>query len=111
VHVPAADVEAVPGNAVMAVVGAGFRVRVGLPGVVEAAEEQGRVGDVLQRLGPVVQVGLEVLQRDPVAGHRREREHVLAHQVEVLARAPQLIAFGNQDGVWGRPFGIFAWCE
>ncbi|MGH3179222.1 MAG: hypothetical protein ACRDPF_35760 [Streptosporangiaceae bacterium] len=75
VHVPAADVEAVPGDAVIS----------GLFGVVEAAEEQGGVGDVLEGFGPVVQLRLEVLLGDRVAAHRVQRQHVLAHEVEELA--------------------------
>jgi hypothetical protein len=53
--------------------------------VVEAAEEQRRVGDVPQRFRAAVQVGLEVLEGDPVPGHGVDREDVLAHQPEVFA--------------------------
>jgi hypothetical protein len=103
VHVPAADVEAVPRDGILRLGG--------LDGVVETAEEQRGVRDVLQGLGPVVEVGLEVLLRDPVPGYRLEGEHVFAHQSEVLARAPQLIAFGGQDGINAGPFRtIFVFC-
>ena len=78
----------------------------GLAGVVEAAEEEGGVGDVLQGFGPVVELRLQVLLRDPVAAHRPQRQDVLAHEVEVLARAPQLVAFFGQDGVAAGPFGM-----
>ena len=68
-------------------------------GVVEPAEEQRRVRQVLQRLGPAVKVGLQVLKADPVAGHRvlREREDVLAHEVEELAGALQVGALARDD--------------
>jgi len=39
-------------------------------GVVEAAEEERGVGDVLEGFGPVVQLRLEVLLGDRVAAHR-----------------------------------------
>ena len=91
VHVPAADVKAVPRDAV-----------VGLPssrsGIVETAEEQRGVGDVFEGFGPVVEVGLEVLLGDRVPAHGPQREDVFAHQPEELARASQLVAFGGQDG-------------
>jgi hypothetical protein len=60
VHVPAADVEAVPGDSVV----------FGVCRVVEAAEEEGGVGDVLEGFGPVVQLRLEVLLGNRVAAHR-----------------------------------------
>ena len=107
VHVPAADVEAVPGDAVV-----GSSTGSGGVGVVEAAEEQRGVGNVLQGLGPVVEVGLEVLLGDRVPAHGPQRQHVLPHQPEELARAPQLVALGGQDGVAAGPFGImifFCW--
>ena len=77
-----------------------------LAGIVETAEEQRGVGDVFQGFGPVVKLGLEVLLGDRVPAHGPERQHVLAHQPEELTRAPQLIAFGGQDRVTARPFGI-----
>jgi hypothetical protein len=43
---PAADVEAVPGDAVVG----------GLFGVVEAAEEERGIGDVCEGFGPVIQL-------------------------------------------------------
>jgi hypothetical protein len=76
----------------------------GVRTVVEAAEEQWGVGDVLEGFGPVIQVGLEVLQGDPVTGHGRERQDVLAHQVEIVPGAPQLVAFGGQDRIGYGPF-------
>ena len=77
----------------------------GLIGVVEAAEEQWGVGDVFQGFGPVVQLRLEVLLGDRVAAHCPQRQDVLAHETEVLARAPQLVALFGQDGIAG-PFGM-----
>jgi hypothetical protein len=70
--------------------------------VVEAAEEQRRVRQVLQRLRPAVQVGLEELEADPVARHRvlRELEHVLAHQVEELAGVHQVGALRLDHRAW-----------
>jgi hypothetical protein len=66
-------------------------------------EEQRCVRQVLQRLGAAVQVGLQVLEADPVAGHRvlREREDVLAHQVEELAGALKVRALARDDAVPG----------
>ena len=57
----------------------------GLAGVVEAAEEEGGVGDVFQGFGPVIELRLEILLGDPVAAHRLQRQHVLAHEPEELA--------------------------
>ncbi len=96
-HVPAADVKAVPGYAVVSgsadigLSGSGmsgssyssFEISrrgpsglglggFGLGGVVEPAEEQGGVRDVFQRFGPVVQVGLEVFLGDRVPAHGLE---------------------------------------
>ncbi len=71
-------------------------------GVVEPAEEQRRVRQVLERLGAAVQVGLEILQADPVACHRvaREAEDVLPHQVQVLARPREVGPLRLDDGVF-----------
>ncbi|HEV2933425.1 MAG TPA: hypothetical protein VGY96_09860 [Streptosporangiaceae bacterium] len=77
----------------------------GVGGVVEAAEEQRGVGDVLEGFGPVIEVGLEVLLGDRVTAHGLEGEDVFAHEPEVLARALQLVAFRGQDGVNAGPFG------
>src|SRR6266705_1624613 len=55
-----------------------------LGGVIEPAEEERRVRQVVQGLGTPVQVGLQVLLGDTVAGQRAKREHVLAHQPQVL---------------------------
>jgi hypothetical protein len=76
-HVTSSDVKVRAGE---------IRVAVGQLRVVEAAEEERRVGQVLQRLGPAVQVRLEVLKRDAVAGHRvfGQLKYVLAHQVQEL---------------------------
>ena len=94
VHVAPSDVEVGAGEVV---------VCLGELGVVKPAEEQRRVGQVLQRLGPAVKVGLQVLKADPVGGHRvlREREDVLAHEVEELAGAPQMGALASDDAVPG----------
>jgi hypothetical protein len=75
--------------------------------VIKAAEEQWRVRQVLQRLGPAVQVGLEELERDAVACHRvlGQLEGVLAHQVEELAGAGQMGALGLDDAVLDRVGG------
>ena len=99
VHVAAADVE-VGAREVL--------VLAGQLAVVEAAEEQGGVGQVLQRLGPAVQVGLEVLERDAVARHRvlGELKGVLAHQVEELAGAGQVGALGGDDAVLDACVGL-----
>jgi hypothetical protein len=50
--------------------------------VVEPAEEQRRVGDVLERFGAAIQIRLEVFEGDRVPGHRVDGEDVLAHQAE-----------------------------
>src|SRR6185312_8850682 len=70
----------------------------------QSAEEQWRVRQVLQRLGAAVQVGLQVLEADPVARHRvlREREDVLAHQVEELAGALKVRALARDDAAFIR---------
>ena len=111
VHVPPADVELLAGHRLGGTPGvaAGTRaaslrhvsasLRPGARGVVEPAEEQRRVRQVDQRLGAVVQVGLEVLLGDRVAAHRAQREHVLAHEPQELARAAQVIPFGDQNGI------------
>ena len=81
-------------------------------GVVEAAEEQGGVREVLERFGPVVQLGLEVLLRDRVPAHGPQRQHVLAHQPQEFAGAHQLGALGREDGIAAASFGInifFRW--
>ncbi len=140
VHVPAADVEAVPGDVVVGHYGSGYfssgisRYGLsgsglsgsglsgsglsgsglsgsglsgsGLSGVVETAEEERGVRDVLQGLGPVVQVGLEVFLGDGVSAHGAQRQYVFAHQPEELAGALQLLALGRQDGVTASPFGL-----
>jgi len=77
----------------------------GLAGVVEAAEEQGGVGDVFQGFGPVVQLRLEVLLGDRVSAQGPQRQHVLTHQPEELAGAPELVALPGEDGVAAGPFG------
>ena len=76
-HVTAADVEVFADE--IFVVACQLRV-------IEAAEEQRRVRQVIQRLGAAPEIGLQVLQADPVAGHRvlREFKDVLAHQAEEL---------------------------
>jgi hypothetical protein len=56
----------------------------GLCGIVEAAEEQRGIGNVLQGLGPVVERGLEVLLGHRVAAHGPQGQHVFPHQPEVL---------------------------
>jgi hypothetical protein len=75
-------------------------------GVVEAAEEERGVGDVLQGFGPVVERGLEVLLGDWVSAHGSQRQHVLPHQPEVLAGTQELVALGGEDGVSATPFVI-----
>jgi hypothetical protein len=96
VHVPAADVKVRAGE---------VHVRRGQLAVVEAAEEQRRVRQVLQRLGPPVQVGLQVLEADPVAGHRvlRQRQRVVPHQVQELAGTREVGALVGDDPVLSNP--------
>src|SRR5215467_8788679 len=48
--------------------------------IVEPAEEQRGVGQILQGFRAAVQVGLEILLRHRIAGQGRQRQHVLAHQ-------------------------------
>jgi hypothetical protein len=71
-------------------------------GVVKAAEEKGRVRQVLKRLGAAVEVGLQVLKADPVGGHRvlREVEHVLAHEVEELTGVLEVSTLGLDNAVF-----------
>jgi hypothetical protein len=72
-------------------------------GVVEPPKEERDVRDVAQGLRPVVQIGLEVLLRDPVSRHRLQPEHVLAHQPQELTGAAEVVALGGENGV--RPAG------
>ena len=123
---PAADVKAVPGD--IAIPGqpgpgysgfglsgfglsgfgvAGFGVAgFGGAGVVEAAEEERGVGDVFERFGPVIEVGLEEFLGHGVPAHGLEGEHVLAHHVQEFPGAPQLVALGGQDRVGAGSFGM-----
>ena len=97
-HVPAADVEAVPGDAILDLGG--------LVGVIEAAEEERSVRDVFQRLGPVVEVGLEEFLGERVTAHSLEGQHVLAHQAQVFPGAAKLVALRRQNEITDGPFGI-----
>jgi hypothetical protein len=80
VDVAAADVEALAAGA-----------------VVEPAEEQRGVRQVLERFGPVVELGLQVLLGDRVTAQRVERQYVVAHEREVLAGLEQVGPFGLKD--------------
>ena len=73
-------------------------------GVIESPEEQRDVGKIPQGFGPVVKVGLEVLLRHPVPGHRAQPEHVLAHQPQELTRAAEMVTLGGEHGI-GRAGG------
>src|SRR5262249_3242274 len=74
-------------------------IHTGAFGVVEPPEEERDARDVAQGLRPVVQVGLEVLLRDPVSRHRLQPEHVLAHQPQELTGAAQVVALGGANRV------------
>ncbi len=108
VHVPAADVEVLPGR-LISVRGrafgqliSGITARQGARQVIETAEEQRRVRQVLERLRAPVQVGFQVLLGDRVTAHRAQRQHVRAHQAEELPGLAQMVALGGQDP--GAPF-------
>jgi hypothetical protein len=87
VNVPPAHVEPVPGDPLARVTVPQVTVPgVTVPrGIVEPAEEQRRVRQVAERLGPAVQVRLEVLLGDRVTAQRPEREHVFTHEPEEVA--------------------------
>jgi hypothetical protein len=74
--------------------------------IVQAAEEQRGVRQVLQRLGTAVQVGLEVLKGHPVARHGVDGEHVLPHQPEVLAGLDEMDALGADDRIFAVVTGV-----
>jgi hypothetical protein len=101
VHMPPSDVErlrAGPGGA-----GRGLLIA-RRPAVVQPAEEQRGIRQVAQRLGPPVQVGLEVLLRHGVPAEGAQREHVLAHQPQELPGPGQVGAFSGDHRV-GRAAG------
>src|SRR5438132_1605504 len=66
-------------------------------GIVEPAEEERSVGQVVQCLGPAVQVGLEIFLGDRVAAEGAKREHILAHEPEGLAGPAQMCSFCGED--------------
>jgi hypothetical protein len=78
----------------------------GLLAIVQAAEEQRRVRQILQRLGAAVQVGLEVLKGHPVGGHGIDGEHVLPHEPEVLARLDEMGALCADDRIFAVVPGV-----
>ena len=67
--------------------------------VVEAAEEQRGARNVLERLRPPVQIGLQVFLGNRVTAERPERKRVLAHEAEEFARRAQMGPFGCQDRI------------
>ncbi len=109
VHVAPADVELLSplAPAVARFLAAGRAGGLRCARVVETAEEQRGVGHVPQRLRPPVQVGPEILLRHPVARQGGQREHVLAHQPQVLSRAGQVFLLGRQDLVRFSVFVVF----
>jgi hypothetical protein len=80
--------------------------------VIEPAEEQGRVRHVLQRLRPAVEVGLEVLERDPVPGHGvpGEFQDIRPHQVQEFPGAGEVVPLSAKDAVPGVVFGGLRVC-
>ena len=108
VDVPPADVER---RAVRS--GLTFFIPYAPRGIVEPAEEQRGVGDITQGLGPVIEVGLEVLDGHAVGAKGGQRKDVLSHQPQVLAGITEMFTFGGENGIgrlggsgWLGGFGV-----